>query len=48
MTKDSIITLSINEAGTPPQSTFLFHVMVDGEVVSSNQNLSPEDSKAVR
>jgi len=48
MTKDSIITLSINEVGTTPQSTFLFHVMVDGEVVSSNQSLSAEDSKAVR
>jgi hypothetical protein len=48
MTKDAIITLSINEAGTPPQSTFLFHVMVDGEVVASNQSLSPDESKAVR
>ena len=48
MTKEAIITLSINEAGTPPHSTFLFHVMVDGEVISSNQSLSPEDSKAVR
>jgi tetratricopeptide (TPR) repeat protein len=48
MTKDVIITLSINEAGTPPQSTYLFHVMVDGEVVASNQSLSPDESKAVR
>ncbi len=48
MTKDTIITLSINEAGTPPQSTFLFHVMVDGDVVASNQSLSPDESKAVR
>ncbi len=32
----------------PLQSTFLFHVMVDGEVVASNQSLSPEESKAVR
>jgi len=48
MTKDAIITLSINEAGTPPQSTFLFHVMVDGDVVASNQSLSPDESKAVR
>jgi len=48
MTKDAIITLSINEAGTPLQSTFLFHVMVDGNVVASNQSLSPDESKAVR
>ena len=48
MTKDSIITLSVDEAGTPPEATFLFHVMVDGEVVASNQSLSPEESKAVR
>ena len=48
MAKDSIITLSVDEAGTPPEATFLFHVMVDGEVVASNQSLSPEESKAVR
>lgn len=48
MTKDAIITLSIKEAGTPPEATFLFHVIVDGEVVASNQSLSPEESKAVR
>ncbi|AET64439.1 hypothetical protein [Methanothrix harundinacea] len=48
MTKDAIITLSIDEAGTPPEATFLFSVMVDGTVVASNQSLSPEDSKAVR
>ena len=48
MTKDAIITLSINEAGTPPQSTFLFSVMVNGTVVASNQSLSPAESKAVR
>ena len=48
MTVDSIITLSIDEAGPPGQGVFLFHVMVDGEVVTSNQSLSPEESKAVR
>jgi len=48
MTKDAIITLSIDEAGTPPEATFLFSVMVDGTVVASNQSLSPEESKAVR
>ena len=46
MTKDAIITLSIKEAGVPPQSTFLFNVMVDGDVVASNQSLSPDESKA--
>ncbi|HPE63235.1 MAG TPA: hypothetical protein PLQ49_03900 [Methanothrix sp.] len=48
MTKDMIITLSINEEGISPQSTFLFNVMVDGDVVASNQSLSPDESKAVR
>ena len=48
MANDSIITLSVDEAGTPPQSTFLFHVMVDDTVVASNQSLSPDESKAVR
>jgi hypothetical protein len=48
MTKDAIITLSINEAGIPPQSTYLFHFMVDANVVASNQSLSPDESKTVR
>jgi|GEM_PF-1938559 hypothetical protein len=48
MAKDAIINLSIDEAGTPPLSTFLYHVMVGGEVVASNLSLSPEDSRAVR
>jgi hypothetical protein len=48
MIKDAIITHSINEAGTLHQSTFHFAVMVDGEVVASNQSLSPDKSKAVR
>ena len=46
MTKDAIITLFIDEAGTPPQSTFFFNVMVDGTVVASNQSLSAEESRA--
>jgi hypothetical protein len=46
MAKDSIITLSVDEAGTPPEATFLFHVMVDGTVVASNQSLSAEESRA--
>ncbi|MEI6103913.1 MAG: tetratricopeptide repeat protein [Methanothrix sp.] len=48
MTKHAIITLSINEAGTQHQGTFLFYVKVDGEVVYSNRNLSPENYKTVR
>jgi hypothetical protein len=39
---------AVDEAGPPDQGVFLFHVMVDGEVVSSSQSLSPEESKAVR
>lgn len=48
MTKDAIITLSIKEAGPPGQGVFIFDVTVDGELVSSNQRLSPDESKALR
>lgn len=44
----STITLSIRETGAAGQRAFLFHVRVDGEVVASNQSLSPAESQAVR
>jgi hypothetical protein len=46
--QESIITLAIRETGLPAQRVFLFHVLVDGEVVASNQSLSPDDSQKVR
>ena len=48
MANDSIITLSVDEAGPPGQGVFIFDVTVDGELVSSNQRLSPDESKAMR
>ena len=41
---DSVITLSISQAGSGPQRTFLFHVEVDGEPVA----LTGGDARAVR
>mgnify|MGYP001574389407 CR=1 FL=1 len=46
-TRESLITLSIREAEAPPRA-FLYHLRVDAEVVAANQQLSPEDSQAVR
>jgi tetratricopeptide (TPR) repeat protein len=46
--QESTIVLSIRETGTPAQRAFLFHILVDGEVVASNQSLSPDESQAVR
>jgi tetratricopeptide (TPR) repeat protein len=45
--QESTVTLSIRETGTPPQRGFLYQVLVDGEVIASNQSLSPEQAKAV-
>jgi tetratricopeptide (TPR) repeat protein len=45
---ESVITVSIRETETSGKPVFLFHVLVDGEVVASNQSLSPAQSKAVR
>jgi tetratricopeptide (TPR) repeat protein len=46
--RDTHITLAVRETDTGPQQTFLFHVLVDGEVVASNQSLPPGEAKAVR
>ncbi len=46
MSRESVITLSIGESGSPP--SFNFHVFVDGEVVAGNQSLSTDESKAVQ
>jgi hypothetical protein len=48
MSQESIITLSIEESGERPNSTYLFHVLLDGKAITSNQSLSLQDSRAVR
>jgi len=45
--QESTITLSIRETGTPPQRGFLYQVLLDGEVIASNQSLSPQQAQAV-
>ncbi len=48
MGQDPTITLSIKEAGERPNSTYLFHIQLDGTTLTSNQSLSLPDSQAVR
>jgi len=48
MGQDPTITLSINESGDRPNSTYLFHVFLDGKPLASNQSLSLSDSAAAR
>jgi hypothetical protein len=48
MGQDPTITLSIKEAGERPNTTYLFHILLDGTPLTSNQCLSLPDSKAVR
>jgi tetratricopeptide (TPR) repeat protein len=47
MGKESVITFQITMETTPSQSTFHYHVLQDGRIVSSNQNLSETDTNAV-
>jgi len=48
MGQDPTITLSIKETGESPNSTYLFHVLLDGNAIISNQCLSSQDSRSVR
>ena len=48
MGQDPTITLSIKEAGERPNNTYLFHIQLDGNVITSNQSLSLPDSRSVR
>ena len=48
MSQESTITLSISESGEHPNSTYLFHILLDGRVLTSNQSLSLPDSRRVR
>jgi len=42
------ITLSIKELGTPPNTTYLFHIFLDGRALLTNQSLSLPDSQKLR
>ena len=42
------ITLSIKESGEPPNATYLFHISLDGQLILTNQSLSPQDSEKLR
>ena len=45
MVQQQVITLSIKESGAPPNSTYLFHISLDGHPILTNQSLSPQDSE---
>ena len=48
MNPQPVITLSIKESGAPPNSTYLFHISLDGHPILTNQSLSLPDSETVR
>jgi hypothetical protein len=48
MGQEPTITLSIKESGERPNTTYLFHVLLDEKALTSNQSLSLPDSQAVR
>jgi tetratricopeptide (TPR) repeat protein len=48
MGQDPTITLSIKESGERPNTTYLFHILLDRKALTSNQSLSLPDSQAVR
>jgi hypothetical protein len=48
MGQEPTITLSIKESGERPNSTYLFHVLLDGKAITSNQSLSLQGSRVVR
>jgi hypothetical protein len=48
MGEEPTIALSIKEAGEHPNNTYLFHILLKGIPLTSNQSLSLQDSQAVR
>ena len=48
MNPQPTITLSIKESGAPPNTTYLFHISLDGHPILTNQSLSLQDSEIVR
>jgi hypothetical protein len=48
MGHEPTITLSIKEAGEHPNSTYLFHILLNGNPITSNQSLSLPESQTVR
>jgi hypothetical protein len=48
MGHESTVTLSIKESGEHPGSTYLYHVLLNGSPIISNQSLSLPESQAMR
>ncbi|MCK9442196.1 MAG: hypothetical protein M0Q13_12345, partial [Methanothrix sp.] len=48
MVRDPAITLFIKESGERPNTTYLFQIFLNGNLITSNQSLSLPDSRAVR
>jgi tetratricopeptide (TPR) repeat protein len=48
MGQEPTITLSIKEAGEHPNSTYLFHILLNGNPITCNQSLSLPESQTVR
>ena len=48
MNPQPTITLSIKESGAPPNTTYLFHISLDGHPLLTNQSLSFPDSEKLR
>lgn len=45
---DCTITLSISKTGSADALGFLFHILVDGQPIATNQILSPDQAKQIR
>jgi hypothetical protein len=48
MAQQPTITLSVKESGASPNTTYLFHITLDGHPILTNQSLSPQDSEKLR
>ena len=48
MGQEPAITLSIKESGERLDTTYLFHILLDGKALTCNQSLSLPDSRAIR
>jgi tetratricopeptide (TPR) repeat protein len=48
MSKETTIILSIRETGTSTQRAFMFNILLDGEIIASNQSLSLAESQTMR
>jgi len=48
MNQQPTITLSIKESGAPPNTTYIFHISLNGHPILTNQSLSSQDSENLR